>query len=202
MPEGQEGSKPPAASISPDILSSLGLNQEDVSQFDKAEIAKKERLDKIRIDGSGEYLHLKELRERGKPIEDRYEFGGNKGALPLTASELKWVPDNLMEEFDRFGAGMDLNEVKAFLEGFGTQALESNDWMTALNAFDIATDGNVQSNEKLMAKLREVAAADKTEGVEIAKTMQDRVNRRAPQSPAPSPVEPPPEPPIGQAAKI
>lgn len=46
--------------------------------------------------------------------------------------------------------------VKNFIKGFGEQALEDNDWETAINASDVITKGGVLNDSQTMEKLSEV----------------------------------------------
>lgn len=205
MPEGQEKPQPEVKTqgtqISPDILSSLGLNDKDVKEFDKAEIERKITIERQRNNGSGAYKEGKYGERHGGGFKDFGVVFQNNRWRPIVIGEnisAKDVPDKIFADwakgkengYYREDPDHSEDQIRAWLEGFGNGALEANDWQAALTAFDVATDGNVQGNEKLMAKLREITAGDKTTGVEIAKTMQERVIRRtsqpAAQQPSPS----------------
>lgn len=189
MPEAQEPPKPPEAvapkaEISPDILSSLGLTSQDVKEFDKSEIERKKLMEEQRGQGAIIYGDLR----RGMMLDRVSLTIRDLGGMGIKATRIEEIPDAIMNEWEKLKKehpGLDKKEgktipqIKAWLEGFGNKALEVGDWKTAVISMDVATDGNVSENEELMAKLREVAAADKSEGVEIAKTMQGRINKRS-----------------------
>ncbi len=165
-PPGAEAPKPGATAIYPDILSSLGLTQKDVETADKRVLA-------VREAARSDYRLI---------IDDTYPDHLNKTFFGPTVSKqgIELLPDRLASGLEDLKPDdLKIREVKIYLEEIGDAALEAGDWKTALNAIDIATDGNVMSNEKLMTKLKEIAAGNKTEGVEIAKTWQGRIEKTA-----------------------
>jgi hypothetical protein len=73
--------------------------------------------------------------------------------------------------------------VQAFIEGWGTKALEANDWQTVINAFDIITDDGVMQRQDIISRLANLNKENPSTRVEIAEAVQKRVNLRRPTQP-------------------
>lgn len=190
-PEGEN----PKTEISSDILSSLGLTPADVKEFDKEEIERKKLIKEQRGRGAIMYGDLR----RGMPFDRVSITMQGLGDMYIKATRFEEIPDAIMNEWEnqkKEAPRLQEKEskaslqIKACLEGFGGNALEGGDWKTAVNAFDIATGGRVMDNPELMSKLKGIASGDKPTGVEIAKTIQTRIDKRTAQNPQP-PEQPP-----------
>ena len=68
--------------------------------------------------------------------------------------------------------------LSSFLKGFAEAALSEGDWQAAINAFDLTEKEGVLKNGTIMETLRGYAQADKAAGIEIARAIQSRENRR------------------------
>ena len=200
MAEGeQETTEPQPVKINPEILTSLGLNQEDVDELNKTRIEEQRVLDGLRITGAN--------------IFKDFGVGPNPPSIRIQVDEEVYVsastpkpdqlPDQLMDNLTKLKADGHLPEtheprgkkrLETFLIGFGQQALNDGAWRSALNALDISTDGGILQHRFAMDKFREIAEADKTVGVEIAQAIQERINRRndgsAQQTPDPQRIPP------------
>lgn len=194
MPEGQEEIKPPEPNkVSPEILASLGLTEGDLDSFDE-KLEREKYVDGLVEKGKAEYDKAKRGKEAG---EQHLTVRGPRGIfISFPEPIIEGIPDSVIEELDKIYnyRGLEFEklkrdeiipELKAWLRGFGSRALELGDWRTAVASFDVATDGKVMDNPDLMAKLKEIATTDKTEGAKIAVTLQQRLEKRAAQASTP-----------------
>ena len=200
MPEGeQETAEPQPVKISPEILTSLGLNQEDVDELNKARIEEQKVLNGLRITGTNTFT---DYRVGPNPPSIRIQIN-EKGYVSATAPKPDQLPDQLIDNWNKLKTDTQLPEIyepigekrlKAFLLGFGNQALNDSDWRSALSALDLSTDGGIMQNRYALDKFREIAGGNKAVGVEIAQAIQERINRRnggsAEQTPDPQRIPP------------
>lgn len=184
--------------IDPEILSSLGLNPQDVEQYDAEVKAWQKELANIEQQGNQYYA----TKLQGELTSGRQVIWiGKSGNLQLNIRHANELPDALIKERQailhihpqarnpkedaKFQEAM-----KRFIKGYGTAALESGDWQTAINAFDIVTEDGILQNQEVMTQLRDLSQADKVAGVDIAKAIQERVNRRKQGEETPPPQSP------------
>lgn len=191
--------------IDSDLLTSLGLSEEDVQKFDREKLKEKQEMDEARKRGGQYYLSRSGLtpqqlyamtQDEARRFREvvvgekffRFQGEGNPG-LP----NLLYIPD---EMFNQFQTLPDNKIVSSWLRGFGMAALGLNQLNPAINAFDILTGGKVMEDEEIAGRLREAAKENRSIGVEIAKKIQTRRKLRRPSlSPtdtAPAGPEPPP----------
>ena len=184
MPEGeQETAEPQPVKISPEILTSLGLNQEDVDELIKARIEEQKVLNGLRITGTNTFT---DYRVGPNPPSIRIQIN-EEGYVSATAPKPDQLPDQLIDNWNKLKTDTQLPEIyepigekrlKAFLLGFGNQALNDSDWRSALSALDLSTDGGIMQNRYALDKFREIAGGNKAVGVEIAQAIQERIDRR------------------------
>ncbi len=67
--------------------------------------------------------------------------------------------------------------LSAFLKGFGLEAADNGEWVTAINALDVATQGDIFADQTIFFRLRDMAQADPAAGSIIARLIQERKNQ-------------------------
>lgn len=199
----------PTSPISPNILHSLGISEEDVQSHDKEVL-------ELKKSGADKYRRLlkdpwdtsdQDFKDwHAANDERRYMEIGSLGTIDLDNYHLNIgeIPDQLIEHFFKepfctvpSGSGslrkipISETQLKIWIEGFGEEALKNGDWKVAIVAYDVATGGNIMSRSDVMQALRGITERDKSNAVEAAKTIQTRINRRQANletTPAPSPT--------------
>lgn len=191
MPEGKETpASKPVQEISPHILASLGITVEDMERILQEDLQKA---------GGNTYNTLKDAKERISQMEvDVPEIG----VLPKgSVKKVEELPDVVMETWevskhlhDEDHNKRALSHVDAWLGGFFNVAFGNGDWRSGINAADVTTDGGIINDNIVMGELKKIAAKDKREGVQIARHIQERIDRRPPPSASIlSPVGPSPK---------
>lgn len=190
MPERQEiPASKPVQEISPHILASLGITVEDMERILKED---------LKSAGSNTYQILN--KEEGKISQMEIEVP-EIGILPKgSVKKVRELPDVVMETWevskhlhDEDHNRRALSHIDAWLGGFLNAAFRNGDWISGINAADVTTDGGIINDNLVMGELKKIAAKDKREGVQIARHIQGRIDRRPPPSVGiPSPVESPP----------
>lgn len=69
--------------------------------------------------------------------------------------------------------------LRAFLRGYGIAALENGDFESAVNCFDLITEGMIFDDQELADALAKISQADKSDGVKIAGLLAKRAEKRA-----------------------
>lgn len=201
-PQRQETQQPQSGTqINPEVLSALGLTPQDLEEYDEERLKEAKTLEDMQNKGAEYYQRLK----TSQP--STYVQGVNLGDLGTMTPNTRIVseiPDDLfiqVEELDHKYHYSPENRAKmearlrALCRGYGTAAIQKQDYDTAINAFDLATEGGILKNEIVMAGLRSKAQEDKTTGIKIAQAIQAREDRRPlPPTPEPAPVNPGAEP--------
>jgi len=166
--------------IDPEVLSSLGISQEDVNQLNREKREFELYLQGLKGKGHEYYRQI----ARGLPINPptldtnfSMPTSDNPASIPdMTVSAIEQNQGSLNPQSVRkIKAGM-----KIILEDFGQAALTNNDWQTAVNAYDVATENGIMHNPQVLSQLRTVSESDKAVGVEIAQAIQQRQNLRKP----------------------
>jgi|SRR3989338_4804964 len=122
------------------------------------------------------FVHVFEKRYLTKVNEDEVNRGKIEKFIVVTTDKdierLRQRPEvqGVLERRHRVMA--------AFLIGFGMAALEASDTTTAVNAFDVATRGNILGNNRIFSKLKNLAETDKATAAEIIILIQRRRDQR------------------------
>lgn len=191
--------------ISPGLLSSLGLTLDDVMKYENITnpITRESKGLNLIEEGSQAYDNMRTRIEAGEEDACHFILIKVEGKLRTRLEAmvfprerkteiLEQVPDQLIKDLKqtirKYGRKKPqvleaeieaLSQLKDWLRGFGNRALVRDDWGTAVNALDLATDGGFINDAEVMGKLRELASADKMKGVEIARVIQGRIDKRA-----------------------
>lgn len=188
--------------IDPQILSSLGLTPEDVQNYNRQKLEDEEALSELKEQGAKLYSDI----QRGFKSVDANIRGLLFSVMNASPKQAHLTPVIFFDTLEKAKLQRETNpeyykkiekDLHALIEGYGQAALDNNDWQSAVNAFDLVTDGGILSNQNAMTKLGELFPEDKTARVDIAQAIQERVNlRKAQQTPEPTltPVPPPPSP--------
>lgn len=196
--EGQQPDQESTTKIDPEILSSLGLTQEDVEKLNRERLEEKRILSEMRTEGMRERGQFQQPLPQEMGLLITLEVIPGQKPLSVTTPRPDKVPDMIMDQYkESFPVGTEPKvekRIKAFLEGFGNQSLAAKDWLTSINAFDIATDGGIMQNKEVLDRFKDFAIEDTTVGVEIAQAIQERINRRNGGSAQPEHRPAPPDP--------
>ncbi|MBI2012590.1 hypothetical protein HYS90_01520 [Candidatus Curtissbacteria bacterium] len=199
---GQEEKKPEetetTSKINPEVLSTLGLTQEDLDKYNQEKLEEERHLNSMRLAGAREYE--KYVQGVSPSLGYSVTIDVLEGKPPLTCNTFlpDAIPDGVLEQLGRPEVRQLFNEeeirkaenrLKAFIEGFGQKALMARNWRTAVTAYDVITDGGIMQNQEVLGSLREITQSSKADGVDIARAIQERVNRRR-QGPEPSLIQP------------
>lgn len=188
------------------ILEALGLTTQDVQTFKIESIMFEQKLEQTEQNGQYFYEQLRaNMRLKSNVINIRLTIGQYNLAPLEESPNPAQVPDFIISQLEIAKKQEPLEKYhqqiedtfKSFIKGFGIAALREKDWITAVNAFDVITEGGIMANEEIIARFRKIALTKKTTGVIIAQTIQERVNlRKAQQTPESTltPVPPPPSP--------
>lgn len=175
--EGPETTEPQPIKINPEILDSLGLSPDDVQRHDS------ERLELVRYREASKKIGSQYYVDKRSSVPlESYSIGDF--ALPHDTSRQEF-PEATMSRFEetktRFNPDVQnkyLVGIKGLLEGYGAQAISEYDWVSGINAYDVATEGGIMQNQEVLGQLKEIAQSNKTSGVDIAKAIQERINRK------------------------
>ncbi len=187
--------------ISPDILSALAISQQDLDSH--KEVLNQQLLEKINANGKSYYenfdgqdINTIQLISDAdvKQLFGPNAYGDNLAIEKTGVGEYKRsdLPRDLYKAWQKrenhlresYGKREQpypeddtyyKDNTRAFLEGFGTGALEANDWDTAINAFDLTTAGGVIQNEAAISKMKELPIEDK---IKIATKLQEKTTAR------------------------
>ncbi len=182
--------------IDPQILENLGLTQDDVENYNEQQLKKEREISAMKQKGAEYYLGVREL--HGSSLRTPAVNFGNF-TIPIESKVLKSIPDAVASGAEKGiriipeQKGQVEAKMKAFCQGFGEEALQNQDYISAINALDISTEGGILQNEQGINQLRQVAQSDKTTGIKIAEAIQERLDlRKAAQPTENSQAAPPP----------
>lgn len=174
--------------IDTSILDALNLTSDEVQRYGKEQVEKRKYLADLIQKGRKYYEDMNN--DPTHTLQPIWGIFKNANFTPegefLIYAE---IPDACLEyikqysEVEEGGLPVLRERLNAFLNGLGTEALDNfKDWKTAIVASDIYTEGGIINDLELISKMGTLFSESSTTRVEIAKFIQERINRRkAPQ---------------------
>ncbi|MEK7580816.1 MAG: hypothetical protein AAB512_00895 [Patescibacteria group bacterium] len=153
------------ASTAAEILPLLGLTQETIDAHQKNLL----QAEAIKYGAS----YYKDIASMGDITSAPPVKLGEIALNPNTKSKAE-LPSSLQTQTSKMEAVMNPDDIKkikmqleGFTKGFGEAALDTKDWETAIQAYNIATEGGIIHNAEVIKKLGETYATDEETRIKI-----------------------------------
>lgn len=148
-----------------EILPLLGLTQETIDAHQKNLL----QAEAVKYGAS----YYKDIASMGDITSAPPVKLGEIALNPNTKSKAE-LPGSLQSQTSKMAAVMNPDDIKkiktqleGFTKGFGEAALDAKDWETAIQAYNIATEGGIIHNAEVIKKLGETYATDEETRIKI-----------------------------------
>jgi len=187
MTQEEEQTGNSQTNIDPGILTVLNITPEDLKQHAQNNVEKQRFIEGMKQKGAREYERAKpghtgkvwvELGAVSISVETKTKdnFIPSKHEVPdLVVSNWKSSIAQHPTVYEKHDMKKLNTGVQAFIEGWGTRALEANDWQTVISAFDVITEGGIMQRQDIISRLADLNKENSSTRVEIAETIQKRV---------------------------
>ncbi len=173
--------------IPADVLDFVGVSAEEAEAYDKERITHEKEVADSHFRGGAFYEQV---------ARDPHD-SNSKAAWALPGANFRieepqktgLIPDQIISQFESSRKAEPTTEeaarikknsehINAFITGYADAAFERGNWQAAVNAYDAVMPGGILKSDSVKDKIRALAQSDRMAGVDIARAIKLRIERR------------------------